>query len=607
MRASKALNNFVFIISPESVDSATCQKEIAHAARNNKRLIPIFYRYVPDKDVPTALAGINWNFFRDTDDFESTFASLVDALDTDLDWKRTHTRLLQRAKEWQAKNRNDSLLLRGIDLQDALNWLGQAPTIKKQERSELQLGYIKASQEREAGELQKARREARRLRRLSLALGALLLLVIAAAIVALVARHEAQEQRDRAGERERVATSRQVAAEALTLVDTEPEQALLLGLAAGRIAPTLEGEHAILSALEEWPQLDRIIYRGSTFVMSVAFSPDGRTLAAGTYNGGLLRFDALTGRQLGAVLTVGGFAWSVSFSPRGDVIFTGSSEGQVRMWSATSGQLLRTLRVSDADAEVRSVAVSPDGTRVAAGTNKGTALVWNVQTGYPIGPPLQIHRTGVVAVGFDRTSTALVTASMDDAVRYRNLATSQDGRSLPVHKSIGNWGIALDPAGRYLAATGRTGTVELWDLAAPRRSGPKVLAGHRGDVGELAFSPDGALLATGDEQNIYLWDVRKGSKLVRQNMSHSDVIHGLAFSPDGRMIASAGADGTVRLWKVAESNPLGCGLASTRARPNVWRSRRMDDSWPPLETMARYLFGAPGKNAFVTGCGTAPR
>jgi hypothetical protein len=45
-------DNFVFVISPESVDSATCQKEIAHAARNKKRLIPIFHRYVPDKDIP---------------------------------------------------------------------------------------------------------------------------------------------------------------------------------------------------------------------------------------------------------------------------------------------------------------------------------------------------------------------------------------------------------------------------------------------------------------------------------------------------------------------------------------------------------------------------
>jgi hypothetical protein len=65
--------------------------------------------------------------------------------------------LLQRAKEWNVKAHNDSFLLRGMDLQDALQWLTQAPTVKKQEPSELHLEYIKASQKCEAGEIQRLR------------------------------------------------------------------------------------------------------------------------------------------------------------------------------------------------------------------------------------------------------------------------------------------------------------------------------------------------------------------------------------------------------------------------------------------------------------------
>jgi hypothetical protein len=63
------------------------------------------------------------------DDFESAFASPTDALYTDLDWKRTHTRLLVRAREWESKNRDDSFLLRGMDLQDALRWLAHAASL----------------------------------------------------------------------------------------------------------------------------------------------------------------------------------------------------------------------------------------------------------------------------------------------------------------------------------------------------------------------------------------------------------------------------------------------------------------------------------------------
>jgi TIR domain-containing protein len=105
------------VISPESVASANCQKEIDHASRNNKRLIPLFHRDVPDKDLPEPLAKINRIFFRDSDDFEATFAALIKALDEDLDWKRAHGRLLVRAKDWEGKNREKSFLLRGKDLQ----------------------------------------------------------------------------------------------------------------------------------------------------------------------------------------------------------------------------------------------------------------------------------------------------------------------------------------------------------------------------------------------------------------------------------------------------------------------------------------------------------
>jgi hypothetical protein len=97
-------------IGPESVSSATCQKEIAHAAANNKRLIPILHRYVPDEKIPEALTGINWIFLRNADDFESNFASLIDALETDLDWKRTHTRLLKRCLEWETWKQGPSAL-----------------------------------------------------------------------------------------------------------------------------------------------------------------------------------------------------------------------------------------------------------------------------------------------------------------------------------------------------------------------------------------------------------------------------------------------------------------------------------------------------------------
>jgi hypothetical protein len=115
-------DNFLFVISPDSVESPVCQSELSQAVELNKRLIPLLHRDVPDSRLPAPLGKINFIFFRDFDDFQSAFAILKNALDDDLDLKRRHTRLLVRAREWEAQGNHPSLLLRGKDLQEAQEW-----------------------------------------------------------------------------------------------------------------------------------------------------------------------------------------------------------------------------------------------------------------------------------------------------------------------------------------------------------------------------------------------------------------------------------------------------------------------------------------------------
>src|SRR5215211_5610006 len=86
-------NAFVFVISPDSVNSKSCLRELARAVEHNKRLIPIVHRDVDDEAVPDPLRTPQWIFFRDGDDFGEAVQKLVDALDTDLEWVDAHTRL----------------------------------------------------------------------------------------------------------------------------------------------------------------------------------------------------------------------------------------------------------------------------------------------------------------------------------------------------------------------------------------------------------------------------------------------------------------------------------------------------------------------------------
>src|SRR6058998_3274020 len=126
--AIEGADTFVFVLTPDSVASVVCGREIAHAATNNKRMVPIVARDVHAETVPEALAKLNWIFFRESDDFEKATDTLINALEIDLDWVRAHTRLLTRAIEWQSKGKNKSFVLRSDDLRAAERWLAEAST-----------------------------------------------------------------------------------------------------------------------------------------------------------------------------------------------------------------------------------------------------------------------------------------------------------------------------------------------------------------------------------------------------------------------------------------------------------------------------------------------
>lgn len=125
-------NTFIFVLSPNSIQSKVCRDEVEYAVSLNKRLIPV----VSDSGFDSAavhpsLAKINYQFFREEDVFEKSFLSLVKALDTDLDHVRMHTRILQRALEWEKQNRTSDFLLRGTDYENAQNWQGNCLAQKK--------------------------------------------------------------------------------------------------------------------------------------------------------------------------------------------------------------------------------------------------------------------------------------------------------------------------------------------------------------------------------------------------------------------------------------------------------------------------------------------
>src|SRR5829696_9154189 len=166
-------DSFAAVISPDFIVSKPCQEELDHAAHDNKRMAPLWHRDVADEKVPPDLAAHQYVYLREDDDFEDSFERLLEALDTDLEWVRFHTRLLSGAKEWDKGGRDPSFLLRGKTLEEAEGW--QAKEAEKEPKlTSLQKEYILASRQAQT-DLQ--RRQTRR-QRILLGAGALVMIVV---------------------------------------------------------------------------------------------------------------------------------------------------------------------------------------------------------------------------------------------------------------------------------------------------------------------------------------------------------------------------------------------------------------------------------------------
>jgi hypothetical protein len=140
----EAADNFVFVISPDSIASRPCAMEIEHAVKHNKRFAPLLYRDPGKSDLPPAIAIHNWIYFNVETDFQESFNILLKAIDTDLEYVRAHTALFLKAQEWSTYQKDNSYLLSGSGLMQARQWLEHAEK-KEPQPLPLHMEFIQAS------------------------------------------------------------------------------------------------------------------------------------------------------------------------------------------------------------------------------------------------------------------------------------------------------------------------------------------------------------------------------------------------------------------------------------------------------------------------------
>ena len=570
-------DNFVLILSPDSLNSVYCHREIEHARKHNKRIIPFIYRAwdekslvggwytVPDMRPHEAMARENWESLQAIQyidypgklnaDFERSMAALLATVDTDPERVRLHTRLILRIRDWEARGRSPSALLRGDELVAYEDWLTKTDAANDEPRAtDDQRAYIVASRRAEDESIRKAVRQRRLTWSLvvaSIILGVFLIATFLAGLkatmqfsaastqvaIATVAQGQAIAAQNTSAAREVTANAqvalfdRQISVmgatatniaqdvvmgerqiESLRLLTLATEQYLdengnfeTAALLAIRALNTANNQQSADTLKLVIPQLyTQQIFRQSGYIEDMVVSPDGHTilvvvaekLSLHTHNKVHVWNTEIGQERLWEGNQIEDVT-AATFSPDSQFIITGNEDGKVSLWRLNTGELFTTFD-GQSDA-ITSIAVSPDQRFIVTGSKDKKIGIWNFE--------------GQHAPQFLSNNTASITS------------------------------VAVSPNSRLIAASGGDGSVYFWnsDTGVPST----VVLKHQFPVSQIAFSPNGLVLITMSDIYIRLWDVETGNLIL--GIQGSGRVLSAAFSPDGNLIATSDVH-SARIW-----------------------------------------------------------
>ena len=535
---------FLFVITPASVASGYCEQEVTYASSLAKRIVPVLRDAVPDGDLPEEIRTRNWIPFSPGDDYDASVGRVVQALDTDLEARKYHTRLLVKAIEWENEGHARGLLLRGAQLKAAEAWLGRAGTETDADLTPTagQRSYVLASQ----------RAAARQSRIVVGASVTVAVIALGLGVVALLSRNQAVTSANSS-------RALALATESQNELTVDPEVSVALAREAVALTPIPQALSALRQAMDE--SAVRVALPsvpseqcGFNSGPSIAYSPDGRRLAESLCNGDLVVMDGTTGRVL-LRRHVADQASAVAYQPNGQLLAVGTAAG-VDLVDPTTGLLRRQLI---GHGEPNALAFNPAGTRLAATTDLGTTE-WDLSTSTPVFSRSDPDEDRTLA--FTSNGGLLIVGTGHEYTEVLRTNTGAIDRLLvppdsPTPQEVVD-PIALEGS-TLVVGTGVTGLTDEDGIAYRWNTNNWSVEGTWATVNgfsfaDLALSPDGQRLAFGlDDGTGGIWGFPTLSGHgSAQELSilegQTAAVNSIAFSPDGRYVVDADDDGTARIY-----------------------------------------------------------